>query len=187
MNNGNEIQRTKKKDVMENKFLELKNKKQEKNSNNELSDLRYKITGNHTVVAIDIEEDNVTLIIDPTNLGIGVYNDGEIIMFNEKDPEESIYKRCIVGEISYNGFKGLFDYPISYTKSFRKSKLSLEELEAKYGLEAQNKILKKIEQEENQKSIKDKYKIDKGVTYDFERNVVTIDKSTNLQEEKEEK
>ena len=169
MNNGNEIQRIR--------------KEEEKELNNGLEDLRYKITGNHTMVALDIEEDDVTLIIDPTNLGLGVYKDGKIIMFNEKDPDEATYRRCIIGEISYSGFKGLLGYPISYTKSFRESKLSLEQLEKKYGLKAQNEMLKKIEKEEKQQTVKEKYKIDKNVTYDFNRNVVTINKNKVLQKE----
>ena len=163
-----------------------------KNSNQGLEDLRYKITGNHTMVAIDIEQDNVTLIIDPTNFGLGVYKNGEIIIFNEKNPDESTYKRCIFGDISYNAMESLVGYPISYIKSFREPKLSLEELEEKYGLEAQNKMLDKIEKEEQNKMLdktekeeqkqkkqqtKNDFKSNLKVDYNFIKNTVTINKS----------
>lgn len=55
----------------------------------------------------------------------------------------------------------------------------MEELEKKYGVEAQNEMLKKIEEEDRRKeqsnSFKQDLKVDnKGVTYNFDTNTVTI-------------
>ncbi|MCI8655684.1 MAG: hypothetical protein HFJ48_07500 [Clostridia bacterium] len=52
---------------------------------------RDKATSNHEMVAVDIDSDNITLLIDPTNLALGVFKDGKIIIFNEKNPENAYY------------------------------------------------------------------------------------------------
>ena len=88
---------------------------------------------NHAIVAIDIQKDKLTLLIDPTNPSIGIYKDGKIKMFNETKPEEAINDRSFVGDMWNKGFDGIIDYPIDYIKSFIEPTLSLEELEEKYG------------------------------------------------------
>ncbi len=129
---------------------------------------------NHGIVAIDIQEDKLTLLIDPTNPSIGIYKDGKIKMFNETKPDEVIQDRSIMGDAYNKGFEGIIDYPIDYIKSFIEPTLSIEELEEKYGLYAQNKMLEKIEKEDKKTTFKKGLKIDKGITYDFDANIVTI-------------
>lgn len=129
---------------------------------------------NHGIVAIDIQEDKLTLLIDPTNPSIGIYKDGKIKMFNETKPDEVIQDRSIIGDAYNKGFEGIIDYPIDYIKSFIEPTLSLEEIEEKYGLYAQNKMLEKIEKEDEKTTFRKGLKIDKGITYDFDTNIVTI-------------
>lgn len=137
---------------------------------------------NHSMVAIDLKKEHVTLIIDPTWKGIGVYKDGKIEMFNEREPTEAVYERIFYSEGQYRGIKGAIEYPIDYVKSFIEPTLSMDELRKKYGVEAQNKMLEKIEREDNKKTFKEELKIDEGMTYDFDKNIVTIE---HTKEEKE--
>ena len=60
----------------------------------------------------------------------------------------------------------------------------MEEIEAKYGLDAQNKVLEKIEQDESKKTFREEIKIDNNITYNFDDNVVTIT-NDKAQEDKE--
>ena len=132
------------------------------------------LIGNHAIVAVDIESDNVTLLIDPTKLGLGIYKDGKIIMFNEQNQEEGIYDRKWLGEGNLRGLEGYFEYPIDYIKSFREPKLTMEELEKKYGLEAQNAILEKIEEQDKKQTFKDTIKISKTIRYNFNSNTAIM-------------
>lgn len=130
---------------------------------------------NHAIVAIDIQKEKLTLLIDPTNLSLGIYQDGKIEMFNETKPDEAIQDRSFRGDANYKGIEGIIDYPIDYMKSLMEPTLSKEELKEKYGLEAQNRMLEKIEKEDKSKNFKQAIRIDEGVTYDFNTNVVTIE------------
>lgn len=47
------------------------------------------ISGNHVVTLVDLQKDNITLVLDPTNPGIGIYKNGKITMFNS-DKENGI-------------------------------------------------------------------------------------------------
>ncbi len=132
---------------------------------------------NHAIVAMDIPKEKLTLLIDPTNPSIGIYKNGKIEMFNETKPEEAIRDRNIEGDTWFEGIEGLVDYPMDYVKSFIEPTLSEKELEEKYGLEAQNKMLEKIEKEDKKNTFKQGLKIDKGITYDFDTNTVTIDEA----------
>ncbi len=190
------------------KGKEIKNKKERTDENNiflrentlqsnldeqvRVQEIQEVIWGNHVVVAVDIKKDNVTLIIDPTNSALGFFKDGEIRMFNEKQQNEAIYDKRFFGNIKEGGIKAVLEYPIDYIKSFKEPNLSMEELEEKYGLEAQNKMLEEIEREdekENQekrkdvKTFKQDYKIDKGITYNFDTNTVTMTPEARQKEE----
>ena len=133
---------------------QLKNKKVEKAT-----------TANHAVVIADIKADNATMILDPTNLTIGTYKDGEIIMFNETEEKEPI-KRIFLGDINYSGTENFIKFPKEWIQSFLNPLVSVEELEKKYGIEAQNKALAKIEKEENKKSFKEEIKYEGQKTED---------------------
>ncbi len=183
---GKEQKREKENSLLSNSFLikeKMENINREKITAKEIVQRFLMI--NHALVAIDIEKDNVTLLIDPTNLCLGVYKDGKIIIFNEQSKEEICYK-SFIGDGILTGIKGLEEYPVDYIKSFREPTLSMEELEEKYGLEAQNKMLEQIEKQDNQKTFKEELKIDKGITYNFDTNVVTIDNKERQPNEKQE-
>ena len=146
---------------------------------NKLIETVKKLVGNHKMVAVDLKDEEITLLIDPTWLGLGIYKDGAIHMFNEKQNDEAIYNAKFFGYLKNKGIKTFWEYPIDYVKSFKESTLTLEELEKKYGVEAQNEMLKKIEEEDRKKeqanSFKESVKVDnKGVTYNFDTNTVTL-------------
>lgn len=148
---------------------------------------------NHEIVAVDIDSDNITLLIDPFMLGLGIYKNGEIIMFNEQKKEESQYiKSNIINEATIDGMEKFIEYPANYIKSFKEPTLSMEELEDKYGIVAQNKMLEKIEKEETKSMFKETLKvndIDKvNVSYNFEKNIAYMDnrKTENEIEEEQE-
>lgn len=50
----------------------------------------------------------------------------------------------------------------------------MEEIEEKYGLDAQNRMIEKIEQQENKKTLRQRLRIDDNITYDYDDNKVTI-------------
>lgn len=100
------------------------------------------ILGNHLVTVVDVPEENVTLILDPTNPGIGVYKNGKITMFNSAKQNGTKFEAKEYGNILVRrgGVQTAKDYIHSYTESTS----SMEELEEKYGLEAQNKALNEV-------------------------------------------
>ena len=115
-----------------------------------------KIVGNHAVVALDIKEDNATLILDPTNPGIGVYQNGKVTMFNSKGVD---YKPTQTLNWLNRGIDA-FNIPIEYISSFKITNLNYDELNEKYGVEAQNKALDSVREKE--KTFKDTIKITVG-------------------------
>lgn len=99
------------------------------------------LLGNHAVVAVDIKEENITLIIDPTNPCIGTLKKGKITIFNSLNKENAWnLERRPLHEAVYRGIKSL-EIQSEYTKSFLNPNTTIEELNKKYGLEAQNLAL----------------------------------------------
>lgn len=105
-----------------------------------------KITGNHMVTLVDLKDENLTLVLDPTNPGIGIYKDGNIFMLNtakenlvQYDTKEIITTLCFRTGIDA-GLISLKDF----FSSFENSSMSLDEIIEKYGLEAQNKALTEV-------------------------------------------
>lgn len=176
---GLEEDRKKEKTDKTNQFLDLmeqKQKEQEKEQENE--EIKLQIS-NHRIVAVDLKDEDITLLIDPTWLGLGIYKDGAIHMFNETQDNEAIYKTEFLYFLKNRGIEAFWEYPIDYIKSFKEPTLSMEELEKKYGVEAQNEMLKKIEEEDRKKEQSNLFKQDlkvdnKGVTYNFDTNTATI-------------
>lgn len=121
-----------------------------------------KIFGNHMVTLIDIPEENITLVIDPTNPAIGIYIDGNIYILNESY-KESI-KTKFVGELVY-GSEMFFNYAEAFATSFFSNNSSLEEINGKYGLEAQNEALYYV----RNCSINDNYIIDSQNILDIKK------------------
>ena len=150
--NENKKQKVAKKIQKENEETETEKPDQnevEENKNNTqefwdkiYEDITDNVIGNHMVTLVDIPEDKITLVLDPTNPSISIYQNGKIILLNPgnitMDAKE--YSTAI-----YNGgIDGLIDSSKGFLDSFKKPKLSYEEIVAKYGLEAQNNALKQI-------------------------------------------
>lgn len=197
--NGNEISCETKKADRENRFIEAKATSEMISNVNKYIEYQeamknYKIDKkipNHEIVAVDIESENITLLIDPTYTGLGVYKDGKIVMFNEQNQEDAKYIRGNVTDAAgHNGLGQFTQYPVDYIKSFKEPTLSMEELEAKYGLDAQNKMLEQIEKEDGKNTFKESLKItdnDKTtVSYDFENNTVYIENNKTQEQDKTE-
>lgn len=110
----------------------------------------YDVIGNHAVVAVDLKQENITLIIDPTNTCLGVFKDGKITIFNSLSKEEpySMY-RTPLDDLAYRGVESL-EVPSEYVKSFLNPFVSIDEVNKEYGIEAQQKALEssKIKEED---------------------------------------
>lgn len=114
-------------------------------------DILAKIFGNHMVTLVDVKEDNLTLVLDPTNPGIGIYKDGDIIMLNpvhdassnEKiEYEAKEYTSAVI--IRGEGMQGVVDTIKDYFSTYEDANLTFEQIEEKYGLEAQNIALDEV-------------------------------------------
>ena len=123
---------------------------------------------------VDVPEDNLTIVLDPTNPGIGIYINGKIIMLNSGEEhglefEAKEYSNAI---FTCGGIDGILTVASDYMRSFQKANLTFAEIQSKYGLEAQNKALievrarvaaedtlKKI-QTNDSLSFNEKYKVD---------------------------
>lgn len=106
------------------------------------------MSGNHSVVLMDLEEENTTLIIDPTNICLGVFKDGEIVIFNSLNVEYNPIKlhRGLVGDLSRG--RETLEIASEYAKSFLNPNMTIEELSEKYGVEAQQKALDSANEKE---------------------------------------
>ena len=102
--------------------------------------------GNHIVTAIDLKEDDVTLIIDSTNCNLGVFEDGEIYMFfNDTGNGIKVTEfGNILGNVGGDNFGGIMQLTEDQIKSMLPSKMSIDELEETYGVEAQNRALREV-------------------------------------------
>ncbi len=122
--------------------------KEEENTQQEekLANLVQNLSGNHMVTLVDIAEDNITLVLDPTNPGIGIYQNGNIIMLNSSDGQDITYKskEYMTAIGIKGGANGINTTIQEYAQSFAKPNITMEELKEKYGVEAQNKALDEI-------------------------------------------
>ena len=102
--------------------------------------------GNHMVALADIPEDNIILVIDPTNPGLGIYQNGRILMLNDSltDKDFEYDSKEISSLAVVRGAEAVGEIAADYLNSFQKPRLSVEELKAKYGTPAQNKALTEV-------------------------------------------
>lgn len=122
-----------------------------RNVQNKMSD----ILGNHMVTLVDVKSDNLIVVLDPTNPGIGIYQDGKIEMLNSvKGNELNFDTRKFTTFITSNGYKDGAESIIDFADSYQESKLSPEQIEEKYGLDAQNQALKEVRKIEEVKANK---------------------------------
>lgn len=109
--------------------------------NKGLEEIKKRLFPNHAVTMINIPGEDYSLILDPTNSGIGVISNGKIDMFNSDN--ENYY----VTELSnalLMGYDIIFSTELNELKSYF-TKHSLEELNELYGLDAQNEAIKKLD------------------------------------------
>lgn len=128
-----------------------------------IGNIAQKILGNHMVTFVDSPEDNLTLVLDPTNPGIGIYTEGKIVMLNS-DKENGLNfetKAYMDAVFTKGGIEGVTEEIEDYLKSFRNPNLTKEEIVEKYGIEAQNQALEDLKSKSiinNTTSSKDKFK-----------------------------
>lgn len=108
-------------------------------------DSMNKIIGNHLVVAVDLKEENITMIIDPTNALLGVFKDGKITLLNKTENME--IHRTSLGEVFFRGKESL-EIPSEYIESFLNSNITIKELKERYSVEAQQKALDSAKEKE---------------------------------------
>lgn len=165
--------------------------KKEKNTNEEDDESKIKKNfGNHMVTLVDINDENLVLVLDPTNPAIGIYVDGQIKMFNGGKYRPKEYANYLLNNNGYkNMFEESYDEISSYIKSFKNPELSYDELEEKYGLSAQNEALEHVRSlkiKEN-KEFYDiiKINLDNNVTVSVEDKKSNIEyKKDNISEER---
>lgn len=124
--------------------------RKEHNQNNEEQDssalinLLIKATGNHALVIFHSIEDDVELIADPTNPGIGIFCNGEIDMFNSYGEEPRVNEYRPITSIFY-GVNRVAQIPENYIEGmgiYTEKKMKL--LKDKYCVDKQNEAIQKI-------------------------------------------
>ena len=151
------------------------------NVENELIEDITKVLGNHMVTFVDVPEDNLIIVLDPTNPGIGIYKDGEIYMQNSRLEKGTDFE---AKEITNSFVSGKHDGGLetvkSFFESFKDSKLTAEEIEAKYGIEAQNRALEEVRQmsASEQDKFREEYKVD---VEQIDRAIDEIEEERKLQ------
>ncbi len=142
------------------------------------------------VTLVDIDEDNITLVLDPTNPGLGIYKNGNIIMFNSNDGQDIEYKakEYITATMFKGGLNGINSTIEEYAQSFAKPKITMKELKEKYGLEAQNKALKEVRKKCENKTnmINNSKNLDRLVQETKEKLSENSYESQNIMENREE-
>ena len=146
------------------------------------------IAGNHMITLVDIPEDNIILVIDPTNPGLGMYKDGKILMFNDtRDGHSYEYDSKEISALAFTrGIEAIGEITGDLIKSFENPRLSMEELKEKYGTEAQNKALGEVRalfiarQVEKENSFNERLKVDTTkTTHEASIEQTNINQRTN--------
>lgn len=107
----------------------------------EVADIAIKTFGNHAMVIFHSIEDDVELVADPTNPGIGIFCNGKIIMFNSygENPRTNEYRPMT--SIIY-GADRFSEIPENYIEGmgiYTEEEMKL--LQDKYGVESQNNAI----------------------------------------------
>lgn len=106
-----------------------------------IEEIKKRLFPNHAVTMINIPGEDYSLILDPTNSGIGVISNGKIDMFNSDN--ENYYVTELANALLM-GYDIRFSTELNELKSYF-TKHSLEELNELYGLDAQNEAIKKLD------------------------------------------
>lgn len=131
-----------------------------------------KIVGNHMVTLVDIKDENLTLVLDPTNPGIGIYKDGNILMLNtaKEDLVQYDTKEIVTAIFFRAGADATLTSIKEFFSSFEDSSITLDEIIEKYGLEAQNQALTEVRALELANSAVNSFKPSKEES-DFEKRI----------------
>ena len=106
-----------------------------------IEEIKKRLFPNHAVTMINIPGEDYSLILDPTNSGIGVISNGKIDMFNSDN--ENYYVTELANALLM-GYDIRFSTELNELKSYFTNH-SLEELNELYGLDAQNEAIKKLD------------------------------------------
>lgn len=165
------------------KIKKVKNNEESTNeigiSNESADAIARIISGNHAVVLFHSIEDDVELVCDPTNPGLGIIMNGKIKMFNETSENSYKEKYRPIGGI-IEGAEKIMKIPYNYLSSIGiYSEDEKEYLQNKYGVEAQNKALESVKAAKP-KSFYESIKVEESVlsanTNDKSRNEGNINK-----------
>lgn len=136
---------------------------------------------NHVVVLVDIE--NITLVVDPTTMFIGTFQNGKINILNViPEQQDNMTKRSPWFDLYYRHNESIWDIPKEYVKSFLPTKLSKEEIEEKYGVEAQNAALdsaNKKEQDYIYQSSKKEQSFKSSLQVNSEEDIYSVEEIIN--------
>lgn len=99
---------------------------------------------NHEVTAVDVNVNgkNVTLILDSTNPGIGIYKDKQIYLLNSSTGEGQ--ELCGLGQFLAEGPASYAKMYITNENGFYECEYSIEEMKKIFGVEEQNKAIEYI-------------------------------------------
>lgn len=110
----------------------------EDNKTIEMSETEIKllqaIVGNHMVSLIDIPDSDITMMVDTTNLLVGVLRNGRIYVLNNNNDKLLDYKLAgsyIFTDMSFGQFLD------DYVDSFSKAEKEMDAIITEYGLDAQ--------------------------------------------------
>lgn len=120
--------------------LNIERKKLSENSENNESAFT-KIYGNHAVSIVYLKDYNLYMMVDPTNLFIGIFRNGKIDILDVKDNGYLDFKYNSSTHYTSDSYKEIFG---DYLKTFSRSNLSNEEIVSMFGYEAQVNALDKI-------------------------------------------
>lgn len=143
---------------IEQKIVEEGNKEEtteEQGIGDETLDKIVRYTGNHKIVVLDSIEENATLILDPTNPGIGIIKNGKITMFNSIGDNKLTLKVTPIAD--YIMGDNRLELREKLLETYKRTDLTLEQLQEKYSVEAQNRALETVR--EKGKTFKDTIKI----------------------------
>lgn len=123
-----------------------------------------KFYGNHAVVLMKIPNGEIELIVDPTNGGIGVYQNGKVTLFNAGKEDPATVKVKPMGASMY-GISAILETPVNFIESIGFK--DIEKIQEKFGIEAQNKALEEVRAVRNNK-------FNNRIKYNIATNTVTV-------------
>ncbi len=110
-------------------------------------ELKENFYGNHMITLVDLKQYNITLVLDPTNPGVGIYQNGNIQMFNSsKENGKNFDAKEYISAVVHDGkgIEGVVNAAKNYIETYQKPSISMGKLEQLFGVEAQNKALEEV-------------------------------------------